>query len=96
MTTTITTYNKNYNFKDLLNFFKNDFSAPLANIENFGTTDLNFGFRSYSVFYRENKIEIFEDDFSNEDLKLNKIFTINTTHFKTWGDLKRYLINKKI
>lgn len=92
----ITIYNKNYNFKDLLNFFKNDFSAPLAKIEDFGTTSKNFGFKSYSVFYCKNKIEIFEDDFNNEDLKLNKIFGIDTTRFKNWGDFKRYLINKKI
>lgn len=96
MTSAIKTYNKNYNFKDLLDFFRNHFSAPLAKINNYGTDALNFGFRSYTVFYRENEIEISQDDFNNEDLKLNKIFTIDTANFKTWGDLKKYLTNKKI
>lgn len=62
---TLKTYNKNYNFKDLLNFFKNNFSAPLAKINNNGNESISFGFRGYTVFYRENEIEIFEDNFND-------------------------------
>lgn len=85
-------YDTNYKSSDLINFFKNEFSAPLKSMDRYLLASKSFGFRDYSVIIDNNIMKIYEGKFNengsfNRDIK----FTINIKNFATWGDFEKYL-----
>ena len=86
----------NYKAPDLINFFKNEFSAPLKSMDRYSITSKSFGFRDYSVVIDNDIMEIYEEKRNekgmfNVDIK----FTINIKNFATWGDFEKYLRRQK-
>ena len=82
----------NYKSSDLINFFKNELSAPLKSMDKYSITSKSFGFRDYSVVIDNDIMEIYEEKRNekgmfNVDIK----FTINIKNFATWGDFEKYL-----
>lgn len=89
-------HDTNYKASDLINFFKNEFSAPLRAMDKYSLASKTFGFRSYSVFINNDIMEIYEgkhdeNGLFNADIK----FTINIKNFATWGDFEKYLRRQK-
>ena len=86
----------NYKASDLINFFKNEFSAPLKSMDRYSITSKSFGFRDYSVVIDNDIMEIYEGKHNekgmfNVDIK----FTINIKNFATWGNFEKYLKRQK-
>ena len=82
----------NYKASDLINFFKNEFSAPLSAMDKYLLESKSFGFRDYSVIIDNDIMKIYENKHNengafNRDIK----FTINIKNFATWGDFEKYL-----
>ena len=85
-------HDTNYKASDLINFFKNEFSAPLRTMNKYSLASKTFGFRDYSVIIDNNIMKIYEEKLNengsfNRDIK----FTINIKNFATWGDFEKYL-----
>ena len=89
-------HDTNYNSSDLINFFKNGFSAPLKSMDKYSITSKAFGFKGYSVVIDNDIMKIYEEkrnekSMFNRDIK----FTINIKNFATWGDFEKYLRRQK-
>ena len=89
-------HDTNYKSSDLINFFKNEFSAPLRAMDRYSLTSKSFGFRDYSVIIYNDLMKIYEEKRNekgmfNVDIK----FTINIKNFATWGDFEKYLRRQK-
>lgn len=85
-------HDTNYKSSDLINFFKNELSAPLSSMDRYSITSKSFGFRSYSVIIYNDIMKIFEEKRNeNGDFNIDIKFTINIKNFATWGDFEKYL-----
>ena len=85
-------HDTNYKSSDLINFFKNEFSAPLRAMDRYSVTSKSFGFRGYSVIIYNDLMQIYEEKRNeNGDFNIDIKFTINIKNFATWGDFEKYL-----
>ena len=96
MKTYIIEHDINYKSSDLINFFKNEFSAPLKSMDKYSLASKSFGFRGYSVIIDNDIMKIYEEK-RNEygKFNMNIKFTINIKNFATWGDFEMYLRRQK-
>lgn len=86
----------NYKASDLINFFKNEFSAPLKSMDRYSITSKSFGFRDYSVIIYNDIMKIYEEKRNkNGNFDIDIKFTINIKNFATWGDFEKYLRRQK-
>ena len=86
----------NYKASDLINFFKNEFSAPLKSMDRYSITSKSFGFRDYSVIIYNDLMKIYEEKRNeNGDFNIDIKFTISIKNFATWGDFEKYLRRQK-
>ena len=89
-------HDTNYKSSDLINFFKNEFSAPLKSMDRYSITSKAFGFRDYSVIIYNDIMKIYEEKRNkNGDFDIDIKFTINIKNFATWGDFEKYLKRQK-